>query len=114
MPLCHEDEEDSDNDFTSNDRPAGASTNGDEPSFRRYGLAPDRVYVIPNAIVSDQFKPSDSLPTGDKGRRFFGLFVLSEVLTLSNSNYRGHLAPRIPEGDRPSRGNGATHMRAIP
>jgi hypothetical protein len=67
VPSLPEDE-DSEDVYTPGDSSDSEFGSGDEPNFRRYGLSPERVYVIPNAIVANQFKPSESLPTGDKGK----------------------------------------------
>ena len=58
--LLNEDDDDSD----------GASSSDyqdqEQPINRKLGLDPGRIYVIPNAIVADKFKPTPQEQT-DKG-----------------------------------------------
>jgi hypothetical protein len=61
-----------DDDYDDSDSASSTECQDHERPVSKFGLDPGRVYVIPNAIVADKFKPSPQGQTGKGGNKLMG------------------------------------------
>lgn len=85
-----------------------------ENTVLRANLPPQSVYVIPNAIVADHFRPARSRPpteTSQSSTRASD--QLGSLTPFPYSNRYRYISSRLQKGNRSSRSNRATHMCRI-
>ncbi|KAH9391235.1 hypothetical protein TYRP_006833 [Tyrophagus putrescentiae] len=77
------------------------SHTGKENTALRAGVDPNRIFVIPNAVDTDIFRPLSTAPSVVKP-------------TKECSDHRRRLAARLPEGHRPAGRRHSLHLRQVP
>ena len=76
---------------------------------REFGLDPGRIYVIPNAVVTDKFKPPLRMQS-DKG---MNQWIGNGHRTNSVSHNRRAFATRLPQRNRSISSNCSTNLREV-
>ena len=77
---------------------------------RKFGLDPGRIYVIPNAVVADKFKP---YPRKQTDKRTSRLTVTGSRANLDSHNRRPFSAG-LPQGYRSISGDRPENLRHVP